>query len=321
MVFPDADFSSPGHLGPPLSRIHRGGAPSNPLQFAARPSDHISMRRTLSLLARVGLASLAASMLMLQGNPMWAEAIQSAPTEHARASLLRRLVIPEGIEVVSDAERTAKPLQQMAPPRPRRPAPSLLVSLMHDLRATSRPGGGHVVGYVPAGSKYYRIPTVAWVLQVSANGRFGRVPIPYTTRPRTGWISLKGLRRLHTPYVVYADLSRHLITVRKLGRIVLRTRAATGAPRSPTPSGRYFVTDRVAFNPRGPLGAFAFGISGIQTRLPPGWRGGNQLAIHGTNNPGSIGRSASAGCLRVSRAALERLKRILILGTPVIIQP
>ncbi|HEV8420194.1 MAG TPA: L,D-transpeptidase, partial [Actinomycetota bacterium] len=181
--------------------------------------------------------------------------------------------------------------------------------------------GGKVVGFVPAGSKYYRIPIVAWVLQLSANRRFGRVPIPYTTKPKTGWISLKGLKRTHTPYVVHADLSRHLITVRKLGRLVLRTRAATGAPWSPTPPGRYFVTDRVPFNPRGPLGAFAFGISGIQTRLPPGWRGGNQLAIHGTNNPGSIGRSVSAGCLRVSRAALERLKRILILGTPVIIQP
>jgi lipoprotein-anchoring transpeptidase ErfK/SrfK len=249
------------------------------------------MRRIWSHLARIGLASLAASALILHGAPMWAEAIQSAPTGHAPASLLPRLVIPEGIEVVSGAERTAKPLQQMAPPRSRRPAPSLLVSLKHGLRATARPGGGKVVGYVPAGSKYYRIPTVAWVLQVSATGRYGRVPIPYTSRPRTGWISLKGLRRLHTPYVVYADLSRHLITV------------------------------RVAFNPRGPLGAFAFGISGIQTRLPPGWGGGNQLAIHGTNNPGSIGRSVSAGCLRVSRAALERLKRILILGTPVVIQP
>jgi lipoprotein-anchoring transpeptidase ErfK/SrfK len=272
-----------------------------------------------SLLARIGLASLAASMLMLQGNPMWAEAIQSAPAGNARASLLRRLVIPEGIEVGS-AERTLQPIHQLAPPRSRRPARSLLVSLQHGLRATSRPGGGKVVGFVPAGSKYYGFSTVAWVLQVSANGRFGRVPIPYTSRPKTGWISLKGLRRLHTPYVVYADLSRHLITVRKLGRIVLRTHAATGAPRSPTPPGRYFVTDRVPFNPRGPLGAFAFGISGIQTRLPPGWGGGNQLAIHGTNNPGSIGRSVSAGCLRVSRAALERLKRILILGTPVIIQ-
>ena len=53
--------------------------------------------------------------------------------------------------------------------------------------------------------------------------------------------------------------------------------------------------------------------------LPAGWSGGNQLAIHGTNDPSSIGTSASAGCLRVSARALERLKSLLRLGTPVVI--
>jgi hypothetical protein len=79
------------------------------------------------------------------------------------------------------------------------------------------------------------------------------------------------------------------------------------------------VTDRVPFARGSYLGSFAFGISGIQPRLPPGWSGGNQLAIHGTNDPSSIGRSVSAGCLRVSEAALARLKPLLRLGTPVVI--
>jgi lipoprotein-anchoring transpeptidase ErfK/SrfK len=69
------------------------------------------------------------------------------------------------------------------------------------------------------------------------------------------------------------------------------------------------------------LGTFAFGISGIQPNLPPGWGGGDQLAIHGTNDASSIGRSASAGCLRVSEATLARLRRVLRLGTPVVIHP
>jgi hypothetical protein len=67
------------------------------------------------------------------------------------------------------------------------------------------------------------------------------------------------------------------------------------------------------------LGTFAFGISGIQPNLPPGWNGGNQLAIHGTNNPSSIGRSVSAGCVRVSEETLDRLLPLLEYGTPVII--
>jgi lipoprotein-anchoring transpeptidase ErfK/SrfK len=79
------------------------------------------------------------------------------------------------------------------------------------------------------------------------------------------------------------------------------------------------VTDRVAFQGDGYLGSFALGLSGIQPNLPSGWTGGDQLAIHGTSDPSSIGRSVSAGCVRVSEATLDRLRRVVRLGTPVII--
>ena len=95
--------------------------------------------------------------------------------------------------------------------------------------------------------------------------------------------------------------------------------AAIGSPSSPTPPGHYVVTDRVPFPSGGALGTFAFGISGIQPRLPAGWSGGNQLAIHGTNSPSSIGTSASAGCVRVSEWSIDRFKPLLRLGTPVLI--
>jgi lipoprotein-anchoring transpeptidase ErfK/SrfK len=292
------------------------------------------MRRTRSRFARVGLVSLAVPLLALHGNsPMPVNAVgprahvgwtstsvggAGAGTLEARGLQYRVGAASRQLEVQELVPLGARPAS--APKRPRI-KPSLLVRLKGALQARARPGSGKVVGVVPRGSKYYGVPTVAWVLQVSPDGRYGKVPIPYSRTRKTGWIPLRGLKRSYTPYVVRADLSAHQITVRKRGRLLFRIRAATGAPRSPTPPGLYFVTDRVPFNPRGSLGAFAFGISGIQTRLPPGWGGGNQLAIHGTNNPSSIGRSVSAGCLRVSRAALERLKPILLLGTPVIIQP
>lgn len=283
----------------------------------------------------MGLVSLVAPLVALHGNsamPVDAAASRaSVDRTSAHGSLAGTAtrtpvasVLQHGLDGLSRqaGANEVVPLSARAASAPakRRPKPSLLVRLTSALRARSRPEGGKLVGVVPRGSKYYGIPTVAWVMQVSRDGRYGKVPIPYSRTRRTGWIPLRGLKRSYTPYVVQVDLSDHRITVRKLGRLVFRTRAATGASWSPTPTGLYFVTDRVPFNPRGPLGAFAFGISGIQTRLPPGWNGGNQLAIHGTNNPGSIGRSVSAGCLRVSRAALERLKPILLLGTPVIIQ-
>jgi lipoprotein-anchoring transpeptidase ErfK/SrfK len=174
---------------------------------------------------------------------------------------------------------------------------------------------------MPAGSRYYDVPLKAWVLEESKDGRFGRVTVPYSGRRGTGWIRLRDMRLSRTPYTAKADLSRHVITVRNLDRVVMRFPTATGAAGSPTPPGRYFITDRVPIPGGGSFGTYAFGLSGIQTNLPDGWTGGDQLAIHGTNDPSSIGTSSSAGCLRVSERALARLKPLLELGTPVTIQP
>ena len=184
--------------------------------------------------------------------------------------------------------------------------------------AWPRPGATQV-GVVPSGSKYFGIGIVAWIQEVSSDGRWGRVELPYTWPRRDGWIRLSGLDRDATRVRVEVDLSLHQVTVRRFGKVLFRAPGATGAPSSPTPVGEYFVTDRVPFSAGSALGSFAFGISGIQPRLPAGWSGGNQLAIHGTNNPSSIGQSVSAGCVRVSEATLDRLRPLLGYGTPVII--
>jgi lipoprotein-anchoring transpeptidase ErfK/SrfK len=199
---------------------------------------------------------------------------------------------------------------------------NVLVRVPRTLPALARPQpGAPQVGVVPAGSEYYGIPIVAWVEDTSADGRWGLVELPYSWPRREGWIRITGLRRQLTRIRVEIDLSEHLVTVTKLGRVLFRAPGATGSPSSPTPVGEYFVTDRVPFPAGSALGSFAFGISGIQPRLPAGWSGGNQLAIHGTNQPWSIGRSASAGCVRVSEGTLARLKPLLAYGTPVIVHP
>jgi lipoprotein-anchoring transpeptidase ErfK/SrfK len=199
---------------------------------------------------------------------------------------------------------------------------NVLVEVPRTRPAFARPRAGAAqVGVVPSSSKYYGIRIVAWVEEVSSDGRWGRVELPYTWPRREGWIRLRALERDVTRVRVEVDLSLHQVTVRKFGKVLFRAPGATGAPSSPTPVGEYFVTDRVPFSAGSALGSFAFGISGIQPRLPAGWSGGNQLAIHGTNNPSSIGQSASAGCVRVSETTLARLLPLLEYGTPVIVHP
>lgn len=203
-----------------------------------------------------------------------------------------------------------------------RPPAPLLVHVRSGLVARRHPApSARAVGTVATASRFYDVPIVLWVETVSANGKWGRVELPYVWPRTDGWIPLAGLDRDSTWIRVEVDLSSHTVRVYKRDRLVVRAAGATGAPTSPTPPGDYVVTDRVPFSAGSSLGTFAFGISGIQPRLPAGWSGGDQLAIHGTNQPWSIGRSVSAGCIRVSERTLDRLKPLLRLGTPVLIRP
>jgi hypothetical protein len=179
--------------------------------------------------------------------------------------------------------------------------------------------GASVLGTVAASSKYYHVPLVIRIETTNPSGTWGRVELPCVWPRVDGWIPLRGLQREQTFIHVDIDLSEHRVRVYKHDDLLYSVAGAIGTSASPTPPGAYVVTDRVPFASGSALGSFAFGISGIQPHLPAGWSGGNQLAIHGTNDPSSIGTSASAGCVRVSEWALDRFKPLLRLGTPVII--
>jgi hypothetical protein len=181
------------------------------------------------------------------------------------------------------------------------------------------PGGpvnGSIAATTPLGSHSW-----AWALATTRNHRWAHVVLTWKPNGRTGWVRLAGRHRVHVAYWVKADLSQRLLWLMRGRHPLVAFRAAIGTPSTPTPTGKFYVTDLVATgDPSGPFGWFAFGLSGHQPNLPAGWGGGDQLAIHGTNDPGSIGTAASAGCLRVTAQALSRLRRHLRLGTPVVIQ-
>ena len=278
-------------------------------------------------LARRRFTPLVAAVVLLAFVPTVAKAGALLSVDASRS---RERFLEATSEETSDEVPVATGLRQTSEAGARRSTSevpvlgrgeSLLARLERSMTATSRPGAGRAVATVPATSRYYGEPLVVWVQRVSSDERFGFVSIPYAAGSPTGWIALRTLELSTTDVTVEADRSSHELVVRRDGDVILHAAAATGAASSPTPTGRYFVTDRVAFPGGGAFGTFAFGISGIQTNLPPGWDGGDQLAIHGTNDPASIGASASAGCLRVSERVLERLRPLLRFGTPVVIVP
>jgi lipoprotein-anchoring transpeptidase ErfK/SrfK len=61
------------------------------------------------------------------------------------------------------------------------------------------------------------------------------------------------------------------------------------------------------------------GISAFSPVLT-GWTQGGPIAIHGTDEPWSIGRAVSNGCIRLPNAVLRKLFAQTPSGTPVLIR-
>jgi lipoprotein-anchoring transpeptidase ErfK/SrfK len=74
-------------------------------------------------------------------------------------------------------------------------------------------------------------------------------------------------------------------------------------------------------DPNGVYGAFAYGLSGFSNVLTSFAGGEGVVGIHGTNDPSSIGKDVSAGCIRMSNEGIKKLAARLPLGVPVEIKP
>lgn len=144
-----------------------------------------------------------------------------------------------------------------------------------------------------------------------------RVRLPVRPNETAGWVRADAVtvRTLRTRIVV--DLSDRRVTLYRGSRPLIATRAAIGTSSTPTPTGRYYVNQRL--RPRdasGPFGPAAIGISAFSPVLQE-WSQGGPIAIHGTNAPWLIGSAVSHGCVRVHNDAVTRLFRLAPEGTPV----
>jgi lipoprotein-anchoring transpeptidase ErfK/SrfK len=226
----------------------------------------------------------------------------------------------------------AAPVSRHAPVAERRCA----TGMVHPL------GTGRVswVGVATAGAVAYRHPgrgVVARFGKKNVNGYptlFGltgktltarcapawyRVQLPVKPNGTTGWVRASALELQTVRARVVVDLSQRRLTLYRSGRRAWSAAVAVGSPSTPTPTGRYYVNQRlVPYDRNGPYGPGAIGISAFSNVLT-GWAQGGPVAIHGTDEPWSIGHPVSNGCIRLPNATLERLWPLAVAGTPVII--
>jgi hypothetical protein len=137
---------------------------------------------------------------------------------------------------------------------------------------------------------------------------------------RTGWIprsALGGWNFVDTRVVVdRADLT---LTLYRAGREVFRTRVGIGKPSTPTPTGQFYVRDRLTAYASPEYGPLAFGTS-ARSPYVTDWPAGGFIGIHGTDLPGLIPGRVSHGCIRLRNAAILKLGKLMPVGTPVTIR-
>ena len=168
-------------------------------------------------------------------------------------------------------------------------------------------------------------PTVFRVLAKvrgrDCRARWYRVQLPIKPNGVTGFVRASTVALGRVRSRVDVDVSAKRLTLFRNGRRVLRATVAVGSPATPTPIGRYYVNQRlIPSDPGGPFGPAAIGISAYSTVLT-GWTQGGPVAIHGTNEPWSIGHAVSNGCIRVYNDVLRKLFKATPAGTPVTIHP
>jgi lipoprotein-anchoring transpeptidase ErfK/SrfK len=219
-------------------------------------------------------------------------------------------------EAPASAQPTAAVKAAAASSQPAGPRPFQLAQVRGSLALSDQPGGP-ATSSVGATTEFGS----AQVLGVAARrGKWLGVVTSQRPNGRLAWVRRDAVSLARTRWSLHADLSARTLTLRRNGRAIRRLKVAVGRPGSDTPTGRFAITDKLAGTNYGPYyGCCVLALNGHQPNTPPGWKGGNRLAIHGTDSPSTIGTRASAGCLRASDADLRVLMDKVPLGTPVFI--
>jgi len=226
------------------------------------------------------------------------------------------VVLPESKETTEPPP----PSTTRAPvPPPRKPTVEPVRELAarvppgHPVTLRARPGG-RILARVGGRTEFGSPQTLAVVFR---KGDWLAVRSPELGNDQLGWVRAAPLRLLQRPAELEVDLSRRQLLLRDENGIERRISVAIGAPDTPTPTGDYYVTDKLAGADFGSYyGCCILALSGRQPNLPQGWSGGDRLAIHGSPTP-TWGQAVSNGCFHASEADLRYLMKTVPLGTSV----
>ena len=235
---------------------------------------------------------------------------------------MRRLVALTALLLVAGCGEAQKPPPEPAPftavhKEPQRPEGRWLTArITEPVRMRARPGGRKLERLRTRTE--FGSPKVVSV--VEQRDGWLAVLVPERPNGRPGWIPASAAKLGGTDVSIRVDRSARQLVVRDGRKVLRRMRVAVGQPGTPTPLGRFAITDKLRTRaPDSPYGCCALALTGHQPKLVRGWPGGDRLAIHATPQPQTVGKAASLGCLRAHSRDVQALLRVVPLGAPVFV--
>jgi lipoprotein-anchoring transpeptidase ErfK/SrfK len=156
-------------------------------------------------------------------------------------------------------------------------------------------------------------------MDVNKRQTWYQVRLPILPNNSVGWVQADALGQLFKVNThLYVDRAHFRLTLKKNGKAIFSTIVGVGKSIWPTPTGQFYIRDKLTSFNDPFYGPIAFGTSARSATLTD-WPGGGFVGVHGTNQPEILPGRVSHGCIRLPNAAILKLARLMPVGTPLTI--
>jgi len=174
-------------------------------------------------------------------------------------------------------------------------------------------------GFVYKNPTYFHNPLVFMVTKDA--GDWLKVQVLARPNGQEGWIKRSDVTITETR--THIELTKATFHLKAFDgdTLVTESDVVIGKSTTPTPSGRFFLTEAISKPASGAYGPWVLAISAYSEALDSFDGGLPQVAFHGTDKPKLVGTQSSNGCVRMPNEIDMVLHDQMPPGTPITITP
>ncbi len=156
------------------------------------------------------------------------------------------------------------------------------------------------------------------MLVTERRGDWLKVEIPVRPNGTPGYVTVDDVTMSNTDYHLDLRLGTRTLTLYQGSTAVLSTPVVIGKPETHTPTGRFFITNKLPqSNPQGAYGPMILPTNAYSEQIDEFDNGAPVIALHGTNRPELVGQNVSNGCIRIPNEQILKIASLIPLGTPI----